>query len=287
MVPGASKCGTTSLWYYLKQHPDIYLSPVKEPHFFDSDLNYTNGIGWYYSQCFPSVRQEKIVGEMTPGYLYKHDLVIPRIQDNIANNIKFIIMLRDPVKRAWSHYLHMVRNEKEVESFETALELEDTRLKNNTGWFSYYYEGLYGYHLSKWFKAFGKECFLVLELEQMQKEPKEFFHQIFEFLEIKTISIDTSKKLNQNSVIKYKRLHKFIKSPPTWAKAIYRLTFKSFIKFAYKRSILDRLIEINLKKSEDTLMLNKDTEIALRKKFLNDIQVLEAITGKRLSKWRI
>lgn len=287
LVPGAPKCGTTSLYYYLRQHPDIYLSPAKEPHFFDSDVKYQKGFQWYLNEYFPGLNNEKYLGEMTPAYLDHHDVVIGRIRKEISNEIKFIIMLRDPVKRAWSHYQHMVRSGKESETFEDALELEEDRIVQDKGWFTYFWEGLYGHHLSKWFEVFGREQFLVLRQENLQKEPQEVLNQIFDFLGIEPIAVDVTKKFNQNSVIKHKRLNAFVKNPPAWAKVIYRTTLKNFITSAKRKSISDLIIEYNLKPKNSKESINIQTAHSLRKRYLADIDLLEEITGIEFRQWKI
>ena len=120
MCIGASKSGTTSLYDILKQHSDIFLPSFKEPHFFDIPLVYQNGIEWYKKTYFQSVKNEKCIGDFTPTYLFDEHAP-ERILNDLGVNMKFIIILRNPVDRAYSHYLHSKRDLHEHLSFEDAL----------------------------------------------------------------------------------------------------------------------------------------------------------------------
>ena len=120
MCIGASKSGTTSLYDILKQHSNIFLPTFKEPHFFDISPVYEHGISWYDKTYFSGVKKEKCIGDFTPTYLF--DKYAPeRILSSLGKNVKFIIILRNPVDRAYSHYLHSKRDLHEHLSFEDAL----------------------------------------------------------------------------------------------------------------------------------------------------------------------
>ena len=130
-ILGAAKAGTTSLYHYLKQHPQIYLSSIKEPHFFDDDENFAKGLNNYVKQYFRNSEMYPITGEATP-YIQNGIKVASRINQAYSNNPpKFVIILRDPVKRAWSHYMHRVRTGLETNSFEDALLRKDSKLGND------------------------------------------------------------------------------------------------------------------------------------------------------------
>ena len=111
LIIGAMKSGTTALYYYLEQHPQVYMSPVKEPNFFcseeNSDGDFATRLG-AYQDLFRDVSGEKAIGEASHCYLYEPEAAA-RIQEYITD-AKLIAVLRDPVDRAYSHFLHMVRN---------------------------------------------------------------------------------------------------------------------------------------------------------------------------------
>ena len=104
MCLGAAKSGKTTLYDILKQHPDIYLPSFKEPHFFDIHDNYNNGIDWYMKNYY-SKSNFKAIGDFTPSYFFEKEAP-KRIYDALSKDIKFIVILRHPVDRAYSHYLH-------------------------------------------------------------------------------------------------------------------------------------------------------------------------------------
>lgn len=105
-IPGAAKSGSSSLHEYLKFHPDIFMSDIKEPHYFSHKENYYNRKSEYYG-LFENTRSYKYRGESSTGYM-----VFPGVIDRIKNDIgdaKFIFVLRNPIDRCFSHY-HWVRS---------------------------------------------------------------------------------------------------------------------------------------------------------------------------------
>ena len=167
MCIGASKSGTTSLYDILKQHSDIFLPSFKEPHFFDIPLVYEHGISWYVKTYFSGVKKEKCIGDFTPTYLF--DKYAPeRILSSLGKNVKFIIILRNPVDRAYSHYLHSKRDLHEHLSFEDALKKKVDEKNNYLTYLrtSYVEQGKYADMLQRYFALFSKDNFLILHFEE-------------------------------------------------------------------------------------------------------------------------
>jgi hypothetical protein len=158
---GAPKAGTTSLFEILKQHPEIGLSSFKETHFFDTDINWNKGKKWYSDSYFSTLKTIKRIGEFTPSYLSK-EICAQRIKDTLGDKVKFVVILRNPIDRAFSHYLHTSRDEYEKLSFEEALQLEPIRLKKfleEEDYLSYlrnsyFHQGLYAEMLERYLKYF-------------------------------------------------------------------------------------------------------------------------------------
>lgn len=194
IIIGTQKGGTSSLFYYLNQHPQLKGSIKKETHFFDKFYN--KGIKWYKSH-FPYIWDKRLAFEATPYYIY-HPAVPLRIK-KYFKNIKFIILLRDPLDRAYSHYMMEYKRGRETKSFLEALKLENKRLKgeevkilNNTNYisqshknFSYIDRGLYIKQLERWFSHFKEENFLILKSENFFRYPKEELKKAYSFLNIK------------------------------------------------------------------------------------------------------
>ena len=122
---GCQKGGTTTLFQMLRKEEDIWMPDCKEIHFFDK--KYQRGAEWYRLQFTKAKKQQKC-GEITPFYLF-HPEVAERIKRHMPN-IKLIILLRDPAKRAISQYQHAVRKGFETLELKEALEAEEDRMNN-------------------------------------------------------------------------------------------------------------------------------------------------------------
>lgn len=101
LIVGAARAGTTSLYYYLKQHPDVFMSPKKEIDFFDVDKNFEKGLDWY-ERYFEGYTGQKAIGEASPLYMYLEK--VPKRIAKVIPDVKLIFILRNPVDRAYSHY---------------------------------------------------------------------------------------------------------------------------------------------------------------------------------------
>lgn len=190
IIIGGQKCGTTSLYNYLIQHPEIVAAATKEVHFFD--LQFDKGVEWYEAQ-FP---ENGITGEASPYYIF-HPLVPQRIHQ-LYPNVKLIALLRDPVARTISHYFHEVRLGFEELSLESAIASETTRLQGETEkiladstyysfnhqHYTYRSRSLYLDQLKHWQKYFPSEQLLILESEEFYKNPATTVNQVFEFLQL-------------------------------------------------------------------------------------------------------
>ena len=202
-IIGAAKCGTSSLYEYLIYHPEVQPAVTKEVHFFDH--YFERGLNWY-KVCFPLKlhkffvqnlgKKKFITGEASPRYI-DHPNSPKRIKE-ITPKAKFIVLLRNPIDRAYSHYNMNVRQGIETLSFEEAIEQQTKRTKDefkkmeedenyySKPYFSYSYieRGMYIKKLEHWMKYFSKEQFLVLKSEDMLKKPNETYQQIVKFLNL-------------------------------------------------------------------------------------------------------
>ena len=170
LVIGAAKSGTTSLYHYLGQHPQVYVSPVKEPNFFalegekpdfrapgsEERIN-----SWSvtdveaYRALFEGAGEEEALGEASAMYLYS-EKAPGRIRHHLPNT-KLVAVLRDPVERAYSSFLHLKRNGREpLDDFVEALEAEERRIRDNWEWIWHYKNmGFYHEQLRRYHEAFG------------------------------------------------------------------------------------------------------------------------------------
>ncbi len=167
IIIGAQKSGTTTLMNQLYQHPDIFILMNDIAYF---STRYHKGQKWYEKQ-FKNYSGQKAVGEKTPNYLHIPEAAI-RIHNDIPN-VKLIFILRDPVKRAYSHYWLLKQYDDEKLPFEKAV------------WTKNYIErGMYAKHLERYQKLFSREQMLILTLKELKENPVDTFKKIFEFLDV-------------------------------------------------------------------------------------------------------
>ncbi len=210
IIIGVQKGGTNSLYNYLCQHPKILAATQKEIHFFT--LNYDKGLEWYQTQ-FPANAdgQQFLSGEGSPYYLF-HPLVPQRLYEAFPET-KLIVLLRDPVDRAISHYYWEVRIGCEPLSLEEAIAQEPQRLQGETEkiladgtyfsfnhqHYSYLARGIYVDQLQHWMKFFPKEQFLILKSEDLYSNSAEIVNQVCDFLKVPHHQLSSYETYNANS----------------------------------------------------------------------------------------
>ena len=243
LVIGGKRCGTTTLYEFLKQHPSISNPPFDHMGFFDD--NYKLGID-YYKSFFPIKNKKNdlmINYDVTTSYLANPH--VPERMFKHMPNVKLIILLRNPIARAWSEYNSNLRVNKNYDTFETYIENELDDLKNydfsdkvkNNDYDltnpneNYLKKGLYVYYLKKWFSVFPKKNFLILSTETFAKNEDYVFTKIFEFLNLPKYEIKNLKQMSKttyhntlNPKIKMK-LDKFFESPN---KELFKLIEQEF-----------------------------------------------------------
>jgi sulfotransferase family protein len=191
LIIGAQKGGTSSLFHFIEQHPAVRVSIAKEIHYFD--LNYRKGEYWYRGY-FPYAWDRRITGEASPFYLF-HPQVPARVRQDVPG-AKVIILLRDPIERAFSHYRMNVKDGTETLSFEEALAAEELRIGGDvdqmeaddryTGrdyrHYSYIARGFYDEQLKRWLQYFPRDQMLLLKSEGLFANPAPIAQEVFTFL---------------------------------------------------------------------------------------------------------
>lgn len=189
LIIGAARTGTTSLYQNLQSHSEIYLPKSKrpEPHFFFREASFAKGLDWYERTYFDAWAGEKAVGEASTSYFFGEETPT-RIAESLPG-CRFILMLRDPVQRAFSNYWHSVKAGLETLSFAEAIEAEDERtaaLKGTdmgeTRPFSYLARSRYGEQMARWLSVFGPEHFCVLLFDDYVRDTASCLRQIAHFL---------------------------------------------------------------------------------------------------------
>ena len=220
LIIGAQKCGTSSLYTHLGRHPNVCPAFVKEVRFFNN--HFQKELGWYRAH-FPSRLYKGIkklwpgngliTGEGEPSYL-PNPIVPSRVFERVPS-AKFIVMLRNPVDRAYSQYHHRVVRGHEDRSFEAAVAADKERLKN--GWegldtgnfkslghahYSYLPRGLYADQLKMWMDVFPKDQFLIICAEDFFADTQAIYNRVLRFLGLPDFNLKDYKKVNTG---KYKK----------------------------------------------------------------------------------
>lgn len=187
------KAGTTLLFGLLSQHPQIYMPPEKELHFFSVHGKNPSKVPlegarrrigeWQTYVSYFAATPSQIVGEASTSYLYT-----PWAAENIYQffpNVKLICVLRQPAQRALSHYYWLVRLGLEHSAtFEDALALETQRIEQGVDFGRYFTVGLYGQQLQRYYQLFPRENILVLLYEELVADPGEKLRSVYRFLEV-------------------------------------------------------------------------------------------------------
>ena len=288
LIVGAAKSGTTSLHNYLKQHSDIFMSDHKEPHFFINNEIGTNripnGISKYddYIALFKNSESYKYRGESSTMYLQFPDISIKNINKYLNDDVKIIIMLRNPVERAFSGYQHVKRyNVMENLDFEDAIKQCENRYFINTNFTPatrYINIGLY-YNMVKKFQAnFGENMHIVI-YDDFIADTQNELSKIFSFLNISDFVINTNEKYMvggwqwKNSFLKKlflkkNLLNKFIR---------FILPFQSF-----KKILRNRLVQVF---STPVVKMKDTTKSSLQNLYKEDLKKLSTIIDRDLKIW--
>jgi len=294
LIVGAAKCGTSSLHKYLDQHPDIFMSKVKEPRFISSQVSQfpLNGPGdhkveaWYvknyddYVKLFEGAEQYPVVGESSADTLYFYKKTIPVIKQYLGDP-KIIIMLRNPVKRAFSAYQHLVRDLREDLSFEDGLKEEPNRIANN-------WELIYHYRTASLYydsvKAFidNFSSVKIILTEEQEKRPQQVLRDIFRYLDVDpNVDINTEIRYNMSGKPKSQWLHQFFFEGNV-ARKIAQPIVRTLFSHETRMRIAQKIQEKNLTR----LTINPETKKELQKYFTDDIEKLEKLLNRDLSHWK-
>jgi hypothetical protein len=290
LIIGAAKAGTTALYHYLNQHPQVYMSPEKETNFFafegqevhfsgpgDEKMSeYTIATLEGYKEQFEDASNEVAIGEASPWYLYSD-----RAAENIHRHVphaKLIVVLRNPVDRAFSSYLHLARDGRERLTFEEGLSLEEKRIAQ--GWeyiWHYRRAGLYATQVERFLSLFHREQMRFYLYDDLEADPVRFLSDIYEFLNLDTsFMVNTSLRPNTSGLPKNRLLGRLLLRPNPLKATVKLLTPKQF-RYNLGQRINQRLLE---KPS-----LSQETRQKLLSGYRDDISSLQDLVGLDLSTW--
>ena len=282
MIIGAMKAATTSLYTYLIQHPDIFMSSIKEPKFFNNlpknpisspqgkRFNKITTFDQYYS-LFSKVNGESAIGEASPSYLF--DEKCPSLIYKSLPNIKLIIILRQPVDRAYSNFLHSRRSGKEnISSFELAF-------KELNGPKKHFYKekGFYTEQLTRYFELFPFENIKILLFEDFIKNPVDASKEVFQFLNVDADFVPEIKRQNQSGLPK--GIIGWLLMKVRYYNLMPNITFSAFLP-----QFLINYIFKTVYKKPPQLDVNLKKQIT-KKYYKQEIKKLEELISMDLSHW--
>ena len=273
IIPGAARAGTTTLWYCLDQHPDILMSKPKEPKVFvrkrENKINLK-----LYNKVFDDYAGEKAIGEASVNYMISSDETIETIYEHIPD-VKIIFSLRDPMKRAVSHYWHRINERRYRGSLE---ELITQKGLNN---FPVYYS-LYNTHIQRFLKLFPRENIYISILEELNQDWDESFSEIFRFLNVD----DNFRAIKHTSINRaYTRrsypLNRFVR------KMLRGYRYKKLIPQPIRdvgKAVTSKILKLNQKPFQAP-PISPDVERELAEVFIPEIEGIEKLIGREITVW--
>lgn len=290
-IVGAPKCGTTSLFEYLRQHPDLHLLPDKEIHFFGNDLKWRTRYHPVsrYRELIEAAQMQTILGEASVFYMASRSAAAEI--HGVAPDAKIIVMLRDPVDMIHSLYVEGLRSGSEnLVPFEKAFEAETERklgrlrvTRDNPGVeeANYYSEiALYSEQLERYLDLFGTDQVHIIFFEDLKRDPAEVYAKVCGFLGVNEAFVPNFEIHNEHKAIRNFWIWRLVKHPPDRLRALWRSFFPRWLRSA----VLSRVGSLYLgpKKRSD---LSPEIKQKIREIYRKDVVRLSELTGRDLSNW--
>jgi len=291
LIVGAERSGTTSLYYYLMEHPQIFLPKRKECRFFSNMSGNHRGPGDEYMNnsiiknikdykfLFEGVSKEKAIGDISPDYLYFYKNSINNINKYLISP-KIIIILRDPIKRAYSNYFLHIREGREKLSFEEAIKEDENRRNQNWAWGWYFVDvGFYYNQVKAYLDNFDQ--LKVYLYDDLKKDTLNLVKNIYEFLGVDTLfTPDINIRYNASGIPKNKFVHKFLKEPNI-LKNLVKPFAKILIPQEKRRKIIEKIRSRNLQRPQ----MKSETREYLKNLYQEDILKLQDLIKRDLNNW--
>lgn len=287
LVVGAQKSGTTSLHHYLQAHPDIYLPAQKETKFFVHDKYYNKGLEFYETEYFSERSSERAVGEVDPDYLY-YQGALPRIaQDLDPATLKLIFIFRNPVERAFSHYLMTFRRGQEPLTFEEAIEAEPARISEGhmeNLRYSYVTRGYYLRQVERFLGDMDKSQMLFLLSEDLEADPTACLQQVYTFLGVSNdfVPSNLGERFHRATVPRSLSMLRWIKGRGAGKKLLRFMVPSTSLRKIFR----DRLLRLNQTTPSD-LVLTTETRERLVEIYRSENSRLAAFLGRNLDHWNL
>lgn len=292
LIVGFQKAGTTSVYHYLGQHPEVFVSPRKELNFFSSiverpviDAHLSGGMTdpKAYSAVFEPGADRKAIGEASP--IYATDPAVPAAILRLAPEARLIVLVRDPVQRAYSEYWMRVRDGREKRSFDVAVD-EELRATENRPWqavafnrFTYLKTGFYAHHLAPYWDCFPPDRLACYFFEDLESDSGAVMRDLFRFLGLdEHFATNTSVRYNASGAPKSSLMQSLLRKTKL-TQSVRRMLPKPVGDFAMAK--LEALRGQNLAKPS----LARSFRRQLGDIYRPDVERLQARLGRDLSHW--
>lgn len=270
IIIGAMKAGTTSLHYYLSQHPQLAMSNPKELNFFIQERNWEKGQVWYESHF---TRTGVLQGESSPNYTgYPNFKRVPENMHSIVPDAKLIYVLRDPIERIISHYIHLVSEGRETRPFKRAM-LEDAPMQ-------YVLRSRYHLQLQLFLPLYPRGQILLTTSEKLAAKREETLGEIFRFL-----GVDESFSSVRFSVIQHRSSSRRLRS--TLGQRLYNMPYRFRLNRVSPEvaHILGYVLSFPFAKSIPRPQIDSDVRAVLVERLADDLRGLRAFTGQPFNEW--
>ncbi|AFZ34043.1 sulfotransferase [Stanieria cyanosphaera PCC 7437] len=285
LIIGIQKAGTTSIYNYLQEHPQIYMSPVKETNFFEKNWESLpveernkKGIITFddYCQLFTDVQDEIAIGEASPNYLFHYQSSAPKIKQYLPN-AKLIAILRNPVERAYSDYLMHIRDA--IGSRPLSEQIKYSAHKSFIIRKGFYYEPLKFYY-----DQFSPEQIKVFLYEDFCKQPQEIMQEMYRYLDVDdTFCPDVSKKAQVAKVPKNQTINNLLQRQNP-LRTLVANSLKIIVPLETRQKLRDSLVNFNSVDKKQAPLSEEDRK-QLIKIYQEDILKLQDLLQKDLSMW--
>jgi hypothetical protein len=291
---GTAKAGTTSLHNYLIQHPQIEI-PVKETFFFMKDIYQNQHLEYPYQRATEDLilnehdflklypqKENVVYGEIGTGYLYYHEEAIPLIKKHLGSEVRIVIILRNPVDRAYSSYMHFVKDAFEELSFKESMDEEEKRRKQGYDFMWLHKDlGLYANQVKAYLEAF--EHVKVMTMESFLANRDRELKRLLDFIGVRTdVNISAQKKHNKSGEPRSKILQKALVHEHG-LKKIVRPIFRALYSKEKRAAIRKRVKNMNIAGYPP---MPESVRAELADFYKPDIARLEKILGRELLEWR-
>lgn len=290
LIVGAAKCGTTSLFEYLRRHPDVYMPASKELSYFAGKNENQMGTFHDYLQFFSNARNESRIGEASGAYLYSRSA--PRkIASLLGDKTKIVILLRNPTEMAYSLWSQNRKDGNEYLSFGEALDAENTRINDSLFanqikiWlyqFAYTDRAKYAPQVERYLKTFGKKNVRIYIFETFFNKIEASMQDVYEFLEIDTsFKLPKYKRYNVAGDVRSKYLQSLYAERKVWTEPLRWL-----LPIPLRRTITGWLYRLNSKPRQRP-PIPPELRDRLRMEFSKSIRDLEKLLDLQLAEiWK-